>query len=381
MQSPTERGPSAELTPELFAFCLLLASSLQIMENLLPKIPLFPWLKLGLAYLILLPFLLRFGALKTLMLFACRNLITLVYGGQIFSAFLISTLSGLFSIGIVGYVAVYLYRHKLLGLLGTSITLAGAFNLMQLVIVNYLFIRHGDFFFQLAPLLFWSLISGGLIAFIVHKSKADLNQLFEDPFIFDLYGQRPRAEGLTGFRWVYLLAAGGVFVSLLLIASLHVQLILLPLLLLITRGRNIKIIYYAWPFYFYLAWLHLLRTDGVYIYKYWITREGLENFIFYTVRTTNIIICGQWLSRYVLGLWQKSAGNFYLRSIGYALPLLPTLFGLSISMGREFFRQLRQGNFDKPLYTAIKQIEAELYKARATPLSNLAGEPAKPPDQ
>ena len=148
MLSPTEPKPSTELSPQLFAFCLLLASSLQIMENLLPKIPIFPWLRLGLAYLILLPFLLRFGAFKTLMLFTCRNLITLVYGGQIFSAFLISTLSGVFSIGIVGNIVFYLYHKKVLGLIGTSVILACAFNLMQLLIVNFLFIRHGDFFFQ-----------------------------------------------------------------------------------------------------------------------------------------------------------------------------------------------------------------------------------------
>ena len=175
MLSPTEPKPSTELFPQIFAFCLLLASSLQIMENLLPKIPIFPWLRLGLAYLILLPFLLRFGAFKTLMLFNCRNLITRVYGGQIFSAFLISTLSGVFSIGIVGNIVFYLYHKKVLGLIGTSVILACAFNLMQLLIVNFLFIRHGDFFFQVSPLLLWSLLSGSLIAFLVKKSIDNIN--------------------------------------------------------------------------------------------------------------------------------------------------------------------------------------------------------------
>jgi uncharacterized membrane protein len=317
-------------------------------------------LRLGLAYLILLPFLLRFGVFKTLMLFVCRNLITLVYGGQIFSAFLISTLSGVFSLGIVGSTAFYLYHKKLLGLIGTSIALACAFNLMQLVVVNFLFIRHGDFFFQVSPLLLWSLLSGSLIALLVKKSISGVNLLFDSKNSTGLYYQEVKKEGLSFYQWLNLMTACCVFASLFLITSVRIQFIILPFLLLINRFKNIKIIYYAWPFYFYLAWLHLFRTEGIYIYKDWITREGFDNFIFFAVRTTNIILCGQWLSRYISGLWRGSAGNFYIKSIGYALPLLPALFGLSLAMGKEFFHQMRNRNFDSPLYAAIKRLETEL---------------------
>ena len=299
------------------------------------------------------------------MLFVCRNLITLVYGGQIFSAFLISTLSGVFSIGIVGNIVFYLYHKKLMGLIGTSVILALAFNLMQLLIVNFLFIRHADFFFQVPPLLLWSLLSGSLIAFLVKKSISDLNLVFEGKNDTSLYYQEVKKEDLSFYHWLSLLTACGVFASLFLITSIQIQLIVLPAILLITRFKNIKIIYYAWPFYFYLAWMHLFRTDGVYIYKDWITREGLDSFLFFTVRTTNIIICGQWLSRYISGVWSISAGNFYIKSIGYALPLLPALFGLSLAMGKEFFHQIRNRNFDKPVYAAIKRLETELAKIAA----------------
>jgi hypothetical protein len=301
------------------------------------------------------------------MLFACRNLITLVYGGQIFSAFLISTLSGVVSLGIVGTAAFYLYHKKFLGLIGTSVTLACAFNLIQLVVVNFLFIRHGDFFFQVSPLLLWSLLSGSLIAFLVNKSISDVNLLFDSQNSTSFYYQEVKEDDFSFYKWLSLLAACSVFASLFLISSVQIQIILLPILLLINRFKNIKIVYYAWPFYFYLAWLHLFRTEGIYIYKDWITREGFDNFIFFAVRTTNIILCGQWLSRYISGLWRKSAGNFYIKSIGYALPLLPALFGLSLAMGKEFlamgkefFHQIRNRNFDHPLYAVIKRLETEL---------------------
>jgi hypothetical protein len=233
---------------------------------------------------------------------------------------------------------------------------------MQLVIVNFLFIRHGGFFFQASPLLLWSLLSGSLIAFLVKKSIIDLNLLFESKNSTGLYYQEVKKESFSFYQWLSILTACCVFVSLFLINFVPIQFFILSVLLLINRFKNIKIIYYAWPFYFYLAWLHLFRTDGIYIYKDWITREGLDNFIFFAVRTTNIILCGQWLSRYISGLWRKSAGNYYIKSIGYALPLLPALFGLSLAMGKEFFHQMRNRNFDNPLYAAIKSLETELSK-------------------
>ena len=154
------------------------------------------------------------------------------------------------------------------------------------------------------------MISGSLIAFLVKKSIADLNLLFEGKNSTSLYYQEVKKENFSFYQWLSLLTACGVFASLFLITSIQIQLIVLPLILLITRFKNIKIVYYAWPFYFYLAWLHLFRTDGIYIYKDWITREGLDRFIFFTVRTTNIIICGQWLSRYISGVWRKISREF-----------------------------------------------------------------------
>src|SRR5262245_15899678 len=101
MPSPIEGGgtgprpaqPGA-LTPRVFALCLLMCASLQIMENLLPRIPVFPWLKLGLSYVIVLPFLLRFGAMAAASLLLGRNLLTLIFAGQALTTFLVGTASG-----------------------------------------------------------------------------------------------------------------------------------------------------------------------------------------------------------------------------------------------------------------------------------------------
>ncbi len=360
MQSPTKIKKLRGLTPEILAVCLLLASSLQIMENLLPRIPIFPWLRFGLSYLILLPFLLRFGMVSTLMLFLSRNLITLVYGGQIFSSFMISSISGTLSFGIIGPSVYYLYHKKKIGLLGVSIILAASFNANQLVIVNLFFIQHGDFYFQLAPLLVWSLFSGSLIGFLVVKSSKGLTALFESGQKLGFHTKEQTKENLFGSEWLVLGMTCSLFVVLLVMSDIRLQCCSLAVLLAVTRSRYLKTVLYAWPFYFYIAWLHLFRTNGIFVFKDWITQEGLDNFIFYSVRTTNIIICGQLLAKYIPTLWRKSAGNLYLKGVGYALPVLPALFGLSLAMGKEFFKQLRKRNFENLLYPVTERLVKEL---------------------
>ena len=96
--------PSSEsrISARLFASALLVSSGLQIAETLLPRIPLFPWLRLGFSWALLLPFLLEFGTVPALWLFTARNLLALSCGAQPLSTFVISTLSGLASLGLVG---------------------------------------------------------------------------------------------------------------------------------------------------------------------------------------------------------------------------------------------------------------------------------------
>ena len=351
----------ARIRPETFAICLLLACSLQIMENLLPKVPVFPWLRLGLAYWVLLPFLIRFGVVQMLALFLLRNLITLIYGGQIFSAFLISTSAGFLSIILFGTLGRWLYQHKVIGLIGLSILLAAAFNVFQLIIVDRLLIQHQDFYFQLAPILFWSLLSGSFIAVLVYKSRSALEQLFESDIELNGNGSGFKTE--TGS--ILQIFGGGIslasFCAILLVSDWRLQLAALPCLLLITRLKHLRLILHAWPFYFYIAWLHLFRTDGVFLIGEWVTHEGWQAFRFYAVRTTNIILCGQWLSRYVQLAMAYIRPNRYLQGTAFALPLLPSLFGISIALGKELFARVKQRDLAHLLDPIIQRLMNEFH--------------------
>ena len=360
MPSAIDNNQNPILTAETFALCLLLASSLQIMENLLPRIPLFPWLRLGLAYLVILPFLLRFGAIKACGLLICRNLITLIYGGQIFSSFMVSTLSGVVSIGIVGQVVFRLSKLNLLGVMGGSVILAVGFNSMQLVVVGQFFVHHMDFYFQVAPLLVWSLVSGTLIAYLVVRNQSGFEFLVrpqDREFVITRQsGQQTRNWQDSGL----LVIAGMTMIGLFFLPSFIYQLVTLLILLLLTRWRNLRLIIYAWPFYFYIAFFHLFRTDGVFLIGEWITREGLYSFLYYALRTTNVIICGQWITRYIPFIWTTPSSNPYLRGMSYALPVLPSLFGISMSLGKTLLGQIRHKQFNNLFALIFEQLEKEL---------------------
>ncbi len=326
------------------------------MENLLPKIPIFPWLRLGLAYWVLLPFLIRFGVFHALLLFLFRNLITLVYGGQIFSAFLISTVAGILTFSIIAPTGRFLYKRNKIGLIGFSVVLACSFNIVQLVVVNQLLIQHHDFYFQLSPILFWSLISGSLMAFLIFKSQGTLNYLFSLELELPVKKDSGREKGSMVRYCLSLISAVLFFFLIFYVEKLPFQFGFIPALLLINRFRNLTVLLYAWPYYFYLAFLHLFRTEGVYIFGEWITREGLDAFMYYTARTTNIILCGQWIARFLPVLINRYTGNRYLKGVLFALPILPAIFGISISLGRDLIGKIRHREFDNLLEPVVRKL-------------------------
>ena len=160
MRSPSEGG---RITPETFALALVAASSLQIMENLLPRIPLFPWMRVGVSYVVILPFLLRFGPRAAFGLFLARNFIAILYGGQPLTTFLIGSGSGAVAVLGFGGPVAWAHRRGWMGILGAGVLMATAFNLAQLAAVNLTLIRHSGFYFQTGPILAWSLFSGATI--------------------------------------------------------------------------------------------------------------------------------------------------------------------------------------------------------------------------
>lgn len=344
---PTVRGP---VTAEAFALALLIATSLQIMENLLPRIPLFPWMRIGFSYVIILPFLLQYGPRAAFALFLGRNFITILYGGQPLTTFLIGSGSGAAAFLFLGQPVAWAYRKGWLGILGASMVMATGFNLAQMAAVNLALIRHAGFYFQTGPILAWSLLSASAIALLIRFSERELIDLFAAPgpaaaaspatTVLPADSALPAAPHAADSR--PFLAGLAVLALLFLVPDIRLQVPMLAALAFAVPGRE-RTLLHTWPFFFYLAWLHLFHTAGTFIVGEWITREGAFRFAEYSVRLANLILLGRWLSARFPWQWASRSESPYLRGFLITLPLLSDLFKPSLEAGREMLRRLRAG--------------------------------------
>ena len=345
MPSPTEApapaGTPARPAPGTFALALLIAASLQIMENLVPRIPVFPWMRLGLSYVVILPFLIAFGPEAACALFLARNAIALLYGGQPFTSFLIGTAAGCASLLALGPAVAWACRRGLLGMLGASVALASAFNLAQLALVNAALIRHAGFYFQTGPILAWSLVSGAAVALLIRLSRAELDDLLGHAPEHAPEGGAASAAAPRPAPILPFLAALAAMAAVFAAPWPWAQGVLLALLLPVVPGRFATLVQ-AWPFFLYLVWLHLLHTPGVY---FWgpITREGAGAFALYALRLANLMLLGRWAAPRFPWQWAARSRSPYLRGFLICLPLLAGAFKPSLEFGRDLIRALAAG--------------------------------------
>ncbi len=366
--SPSRIKP--ELNPHTFALALLVCASLQIMENIIPRIPLIPWMRLGLSYCVLLPFLIEFGSIPAIFLLVARNLSAVLYGGQPFSTFMISSLSGITAFLLFGELLRLAFKKGKLGWFGISIALATVFNMSQLLLVKWLWIRHAGFLVLIGPMLAWSILSGAIIAILVRASEEDFSRLFSIKIGKDygvdqnkLQNSRPSKESvkseiknsrfLSTNHWEFfggLIALTTLFLS----NSILFHAIFLGLMILGVRDKG-KILISAWPFFFYLGSLHLFQTPGEYWLGDWVTHEGVHQFLIQGMRLASTILLGRWLSQKFPWSLLNRGNSLYLQGFLISLPLLSNMFPSSMQFGKKLFLQVRSGNFRNlltPAFTA-----------------------------
>jgi uncharacterized membrane protein len=352
--------PSTEgrvpLTERIFAGALVLATGLQIAESLVPRFPLFPWLRLGLSWAILLPFLLSFGTRPAIALFLARNVLSLSFGGQPPSTFLISSLSGVLSLMLTGNVIRWLVDKKWLGWTGASVILAASFNVLQLAAVTAVLVGHSGNLFQLGPILGWSAVSGTLVAWIARSfatptlwSDVDQTMALRSPLLERDSNAASRWPLLAG--WTLLAIVPFCLADWRILAGYALA---LGVLAVSRRGiRSLRIVRQSWPYFAFLAWLHLLDTPGHFLSTSPVTYEGIVAFAIHASRLAAFLLATQELAPLVP--WHRIAPNsMWARGMGLALPLLPGLFPVATRSARTWWKSRREP--DRPnLAQAILQ--------------------------
>ncbi len=356
--------PSIETPPlseRTFAGALVLATGLQIAESLIPRIPLFPWLRLGLSWAVLLPFLLSFGVRPAILLFLARNVLSLTFGGQPPSTFLISSISGVLSIALAGGSIRRATLHGWMGWIGASVLLAACFNVLQLGAVTALLVGHSGNLFQLGPILAWSILSGSLVAWLARS--------FWTPMFWNRVDEAIRfhSSTLTSFTEDKFRPANLVVWSVMAILPFTLsdwrhQIVLAGLLgaqALVRRGvRGFRILWHSWPYFAFLAWLHLFDTPGHFLSGTIITSEGLHSFVLHASRLGSFLIASQEVIRWIP--WRKIApSSLWARGMGLALPLLPNLFPTATRAARIWWKHRGDPQQPNLVETILRELVPE----------------------
>jgi uncharacterized membrane protein len=317
----------------LFAGSLLAASGLQLVELLLPRIPLLPWLRPGFSWIVILPFLLDFGVRPALALLLCRNLLSMVYGGQPASTFLISSASGAVAILLSGHLLGWLESRRWLGRAGASVALASLFNVLQLSLVAWILVGSQGYFSQLGPLLLWSAFSGLLVGWLSLSLGGGKG--------WDVLASLAPTENTSRLPAGNLLAslcAAALMVSNLVVSDVRILGGLLIVSLAWGRRGALLALARTWPFLPYLAWFHLRDTPGDLVWGSWTTRQGVELLGVQVLRLWVFTSFGRILAK--CAPWGRlvDAESSWSRGFALSLQRMPRLFSASLGAGRHWWK-------------------------------------------
>ena len=146
------------------ALFVALAVVLRGVENLIPN-PV-PWLRIGLANIVTLLVILRFGLRAALWLTALRVLIaSLLFGTFLSPPFLISFTAGLGSTLVMG--AAQQWWRQVFSPIGISVLGGFMHNLIQLCVAYLVIIRHGEVFYLFPALALLGIATGCMNGWIV----------------------------------------------------------------------------------------------------------------------------------------------------------------------------------------------------------------------
>ncbi len=150
----------------LKATLILVAVAINSLEMFLPRIPVLPWLKPGLANCVTVFWLIRFGSADALLFSLLRIWLVSFYFGFSFVTLMLGLSGGLFSMAAMSLVWRFSCRGKYLGTVGVAIIGALCHNLGQVAGVYVLLAGNVALLYQIPFMIAASVLFGGLVGLI-----------------------------------------------------------------------------------------------------------------------------------------------------------------------------------------------------------------------
>jgi heptaprenyl diphosphate synthase len=165
MQSPDDEEARRELVDK--TVLLLCAVALNALEFFIPRLPFFPWLKPGIANIVTMIWIIRYGTVDALLFSLVRSWIAGCYFGFSFVSLSLAMSGGVFSTLVMGALWSLFGRRGMMGCIGIGVAGALFHNLGQLLAVYALLTSNTRIFYQFPVMALASVAFGGCVGALV----------------------------------------------------------------------------------------------------------------------------------------------------------------------------------------------------------------------
>jgi hypothetical protein len=269
--------------------------------------------------------------------------------------------------------------------------------------VETLLVDHAGFYFQLAPLVIWSLASGSFMAWLASAAMPFWSRLFNGQLeehwtrMHSAKASSPReiaagtlaAEGHDSeqSRWGIYLGLG-LLAAILFLPYWQGQLgIWLGLFVYTLWGVSSQAVGRSaiskrarlrglwrpmkatWPLLLFMAWLHLFHGEGHLLGLWGMTLEGLQSFVLHAVRLLNLAILGPRLLPYFPKGWLKRSPSPFAQGVILALPALAGLPSAVPGAARHFWKAWREQGW-RGFEEGLLRFSGEVMGETATKIKN-----------
>ena len=334
MRKPADTNPSGVIgRTDHAGLALLLAFGItaNLLEMALPRIPVFPWIRLGLAQIFTLAVIILYSPMEGIRFSVLRTLVAGFLSGMPLTSFLFSGLAGIVAAAAMGCLWWSFGRRGVLGVVGISVVGAVCHNLIQIAIAYGMFVKSAAFLWQIPWALLFSLASGCVVGFLAVPVILAFSRL--GPVDIAAQGRIPVEP--SNRRKALFAALLASFVAVFFVdhwsgfAVLFSLLVPLLVTLHVVRKDWQTAVFRFWGLFFWIAATQLFFTPGRYLIPP-VTYEGLNQAILLSLRLLFCVLVSLALQKsggmdWALSALCRRTGNNAFEIVTGALGALPVL--------------------------------------------------------